>query len=161
MSLRPPRDAAVALRSLPRRFRGLFAALDEDESPDALARRTVSDGTSAIGHLIGASQVVADTHRALAEVLTVDDPLIEPIADETPLDPSGTIEERVSELGWETDALADRVDQVSADEWGRRARAGGGADAMSAVDLLWRGVDAAVAHLKGAERTLTEARQAR
>ena len=105
--------------------------------------------------------MVADAHRTLADVLIADDPLVEPIADETPLDPSGTIEERISELGWETDALADRVDHVSADEWGRRARSGGGADAMSAADLLWSGVDAAIAHLKGAERTLAEARQAR
>ncbi len=161
MSLRPPRDAAVALRSLPRRFRGTFAALDEDESPDALARRIASDGTTALGHLIAASRVVAHANHTLAEVLSADDPLVEPIAYETPLDPSGTIEERISELGWETDALADRVDHVSADEWGRRGRAGGGADVLSAVDLLWRGVDAAVAHLKAAERTLAEVRQAR
>lgn len=161
MSPRPPRDGAVALRSLPRRFRGLFAGLGEDESPDALARRPAADGTSALGHLVGASQAVAATHRALAQVLTDDDPVVEPITELTPPDPGGTLEERLSELGWEADSLADRVDPASAEEWGRRGRVGGDADVVSAVDLLWRGIDAAVAHLRSAERVMGEVRQAR
>lgn len=161
MTPRPPRDAAVALRSLPRRFRGLFAGLGEDESPDALARRAGADGTSVIGHLVAASAVVGGTHRALDQVLTADDPLLDPVRDETPPAPSGELEERLSEVGWETDALAERVERTSAGEWGRRARVGSDADVVSAADLLWRGVDAAVGHLKSAERVLEEARRAR
>ena len=158
MTPRPPSDGAVALRSLPRRFRALFAGLGDDESPDALADRAGLDGTSALGHLVAASTLTASTRRALEEVLTSDDPLLDPLVDETPRSPGGTLEERLSEVGWETDGLADRVERASADEWGRRGRVATDADVVSAADLLWRGIDGAVAHLKSAERALTEAR---
>jgi hypothetical protein len=160
MTPRPPRDAAVALRSLSRRFRELFAGLTEEELPHALAPQAGADGTSAMGHLVAASSVVASTRRALEEVLIDDDPTVEPIVDVTPASPAGTLEERLSELGWEADELADRVERAAADQWGRRGRLGTETDVVSAADLLWRGVDAAVAHLKAAERVLREVRPA-
>lgn len=159
MSPRPPSDGAVALRSLPRRFRGAFAGLGDDESPDALAVRAAADGTTALGHLVAATRAVSTTSRSLQQVLVTDDPVVDPITLDATA-PGGTLEERLSELGWETDALADLVDRVSADAWGRRAMVGG-TQAASAADLLWLGIDAAVDRLKVAERTLAEVRQAR
>lgn len=161
MSPRPPRDGAVALRSLPRRYRDMYAGLGEEESPDALARQTAPDGTSALGHLVAATQAVAATRRALDEVLTTQDPVVDPIAEETPAAPGGTLEERLSELGGEAAALADHVDRTAAADWGRRGHVGGHGDVVSAADLLWRGIDAAVAHLKSAERVLVEVRRGR
>lgn len=160
MSPRPPSDGVVAVRSLPRRFRGLFAGLGEDESPDALARRPAADGWSALGHLVAATRALAAGGRALEQVLTADDAVVDPIEVDTPPAPEGTLDDRLSELGWEADALADRADRASAEEWGRRAQLRGGAEA-SALDLLWTGIDAAVGHLRSAERVLVEVRQAR
>ena len=162
MSTRPPSDAAVALRSLPRRFGALFSGLGEDESPDALAVRPVADGTTGLGHLVAAIRAVTWGAHALDRTLISDDPELEPLALATAGSPApgGTVAERLAELGWEAEALADRVDRASADEWGRRAQVTG-AGTVSAADVLWQVVDAAIASLKSAERTLTEARQAR
>jgi hypothetical protein len=152
----------VAVRSLPRRFRGVFAGLGEDESPDALAVRPGRDGTTALGHVAAATGVLSATGQALQQVLTDDDAHLAPLPQPTAGAPSGTVEERLSELGWEADALADRVEHVSADGWARRATvAGGSGTEVTASDLFWQGVDAAVDHLKAAERTLAEVRRAR
>lgn len=56
-----PDDAAVAVRSFPRRFRAVFARPDDaDESfdLDEAARRTGSDGQSAVDHLVAATRLV-------------------------------------------------------------------------------------------------------
>jgi hypothetical protein len=162
MSPRPPSDGVVALRSLPRRFRAAFAGLGEDESPDALAVRPAADGTSALGHVAAASAALAATAQALQQVLADDDALVSPLPQPVGGTPAGTVEERVSEVGWEAEALADRVEHVSADEWARVATvAGGSGTRVSAADVFWQGVDAAVDQLKAAERTLAEVRQSR
>jgi hypothetical protein len=159
---RPPSDGIVAIRSLPRRFRGLFAGLGEDESPDALARRPVADGSTALGHLVAATAILTAAGRSLDRVLVADDPVIDPLPAAPAGAPSGSLEERLSELGWEADALADRLEHVGADEWARRARMpAAGAQEVSAADLLWQAIDASVDHLRAAERTLDEARRAR
>jgi hypothetical protein len=77
-----PSDAEVALRGLERRYRGLFAGLGEDESPDDLAHRA-RGGWSAIEHIVAAAWAIAGADRALERVLTVDDPVL-PAADVDP-----------------------------------------------------------------------------
>jgi hypothetical protein len=160
---RPPSDGVVALRSLPRRFRALFAGLGEDESPDALAHRAGDDGSTALGHLAAATGALTAGASGLGQVLVADDPTVDPI----PVGPvgsaTGTVEERLAQLGWEADALAERVEHLGADAWARQAHvAGTGAGiAISAADLLWQAVDAAVEHLRAAEHTLDQARRAR
>ena len=70
-----PSDAVVALRSLERRYRGLFAGLSEDESPDDLAHRRAGDW-SAIDHAVAAALFIARANRTLARVLTADSPSV-------------------------------------------------------------------------------------
>jgi hypothetical protein len=160
VSPRPPSDGVVAVRSLPRRFRALFAGLGEDESPDALARRPAPDGTTALGHLVAAIGALSAGAVGLDRILVADDPTIDPLPSPTGGIPSGTVEDRLSELGWEADAFADRADHVGADGWARQAHVAGSGEGVqvTAADLLWQAVDTAVDHLRAAERTLDQVR---
>lgn len=162
MPIRPPADAVVALRSLGRRYRGLFAGLGDDESPDDLAHRNGADGRSALDHVVAATRTITFLGRALEQTLVEDDPVLHPaVADpaerEWP-DAEGTVDERVSELAWEADHLADLAAKVAAADWGRAARVAGHDASVMASDVLWDAVDSAVAHLKSAEQTLREVR---
>lgn len=159
---RPPSDAVVALRSLGRRYRGVFAGLGDDESPDELAHRNGSEGRSSIDHIVAATRTITLLGRALEQVLVDDDPVLHPaVADPAERDwseTSGTVEERIAELAWEADHLADRAAHVAAQDWARHARVAGRDATASAASILWDAVDSAVEHLKGAERTLREVR---
>ncbi|MDQ2649640.1 MAG: hypothetical protein M3Z03_08795 [Actinomycetota bacterium] len=159
MSVRPPSDAVVALRSLPRRFRGLVAGLGDDESPEALVQRPGADGSSALAHLVAATRGVAAAGRGLDAIQHGDAPIVDPV-DLAPDGSTGSLDERLAELGWETDAAADAVERVDAGAWSRTGQVAGG-DSVTALELVWQAVDAAVAHLKAAEQALDEARRAR
>lgn len=162
MSPRPPSDALVALRSLERRYRGLFAGLGEDESPDDLAHRNGSDGRSALDHVVAATRTITFLGRAVEQALVDDDPVLHPaVSDPTRREwpaATGTVDERISELAWEAHALADRIEHVAAADWFRTARVAGHDATTSAAAVLWDAVDSAVEHLKAAERTLREVR---
>lgn len=163
MTPRPPSDGVVALRSLPRRARALFVGLDEDESADALARRPAADGSTAVGHLAAAAKAVTQGASDLHHLLTSDQAVIAPIdvaALATQAAP-GSLDDRISELSREAEELAARTEHLSADDWARRASFVGSTHPTTAADVFWQAVDAAVAELKAAERTLDEARRAR
>ncbi len=158
-----PADAAVALRSLPRRFRALFTGREHDEGPDDLAQRPGADGWTAVGHITAASRAIALVNQALQEVLRLDDPTIDRAVIERSRHvedpaPGGSVEERLSELGWETDALAETVDGVAAHDWSRSGSVAGHDEPVSALDLVRSAVEAGVDHLKAAEKTLAEVR---
>lgn len=162
MAPRPPSDAVVALRSLGRRYRGLFADLGEDEAPDDLAHRNGSEGRSALDHVVAATRTITFLGRTLEQVLVEEDPVLHPaVLDSSQRewpDASGSVEERVSELAWEADQLADRVGKVHAHEWSRPGRVAAHDATVDAAAILWDAVDTAVEHLKAAERTLREVR---
>ena len=163
MATRPPSDAVVALRSLERRFRGLFAGREDDESPDDLAHRIGPDGHAAIDHVVAATRGITFLGRALEQLLVEDDPALHPaVVDRTAREwgdpPGGTVEERLAELAGEADTLADRVEHVPASDWSRHARVAGNDADVSALDVLWDAVDNAVEHLRDAERTMAAVR---
>jgi hypothetical protein len=152
----------VAVRSFPRRFRGLFLGLGDDESPDSLAARPAPDGTTGLGHLLAATEALAVTDRVLDQILVRDDPQVDAVpggAATTP-QPTGSVEAGLSELGAAADALAEHADRVTAETWARHGHTADG-QTLSASDVLWQGVDAVVERLNAAERTLSEARRAR
>lgn len=162
MPHRPPSDAVVALRSLGRRFRSIFAGLGEDESPDDLARRPGARGLSAFDHVAAASRALTTRGRALDEILVSDQPTLEPTSLDThereaEQQPGGTVEERVSELDIDANRLADRAERVGAREWARTGKLDDGTT-LSASEVLWQAVDGALGHLKDAERVLREVR---
>jgi hypothetical protein len=161
MATRPPSDAVVALRSMGRRWRGLFAGLDEDESADALAHRPGADGRSALDHATHATRTLTLLGRALEQIVVDDDAVLHPAvtnpAERVWASSTSGVDESIDELAHEAERLADRADGVSAGDWSRRAAVVGGGD-VGALGVLWDAVDSVVADLKAAEGTLREVR---
>lgn len=165
MSPRPPADAVVALRGLERRYRGLFAGLEDDEAPEDLAHRPGADGRSAIDHIAAATRTLGFLGRGLEQALVEDDPILDPAVS----DPAqrewptaeGTVERALADLGRAATALADRVHHVGAEAWGRPVRVAGRDATITPLAVLWDAVDAAIAHLKQADNALREARRHR
>lgn len=155
-----PADAAIALRGFERRYRGLFAGLGDEESPDDVARRQVN-GWSAIDHVVAAARAIAAADRALGAVLTSREARVAPedvgaAPRPHPGSPTGTLHERLAELGFEAVALADRIEGAGADDWRRTvATTDPSGREVSALDIVRAAVDAAVGHLNGAQAVLS------
>jgi hypothetical protein len=158
-----PSDAVVALRSLERRYRGLFAGLNDDESPDDLAHRRAADW-SAADHVVAAARFIARASGALARVLTADSPSVaaedvDPGASPSPGVPPAPVDGLLAELGSEANAMADRIEHVPAGDWTRPAVVGDGSGrTVTALDIARAAVDAGVTHLREAEKVLTAIR---
>jgi len=158
-----PSDIVVALRGLERRYRGLFAGLGEDESPDDVAHRVVG-GWSPIEHIVAAAWDISAADRALAAVLTADTPTlpladVDPAARPKPGGVTGTVHERLSELGLEANAAADRVDHTAARDWARAGLVEGTDRRVTALDIARRAVETGVTHLRAAEEALAAVRR--
>lgn len=165
LSALAPADIAVALRGLERRYRGLFAGLGEDESPDDVARRTV-EGWSAIEHVVAGAWGIAAADRALASVLVDDTPVLNPgdvdlAARPKPGGVTGTLHERLAELGFEANVAADRVEATAARDWARTGVVEGDHHTVTALDLARMAVDSGVTHLRAAEQVLSAVRRTR
>ncbi len=163
MPPRPPGDAIVALRSLGRRFRGVFAGLGDDESPDDLGHRVGPDGWSAVDHVVAATRTLELLDRALAQVLSQDDVVLPPAVLDTsqrtaPPGSAGTVDDALAELSAAAERLAERADRVRAQDWSREARVADHDARVTASAILWDAVDSAVEHLRAAERTLAAVR---
>jgi len=157
-----PSDAVVALRSLERRYRGLFAGLGEDESPDDLAHRSLH-GWSALDHIVAAARAISGADRALAAVLTHDDATlspedVDPAARPKPGAPTGPVHERLSELGLDANAAADHIGKVASEDWDRTGTIAGSGRTLTALDIARQAVDAGVTHLREAEQVLATLR---
>jgi hypothetical protein len=157
-----PSDAVVALRSLERRYRGLFAGLGEDESPDDVARRRAG-GWSALEHLVAAARAIDAIGRAVEAVLTRDVPQLDPTdvdaaARPHPGSPSGTLHERLAELGIEASQVAERIEHVNAEAWDRVGVVSGTSRQVTTLDLVRAAVDAGVSHLRSAEQVIAQVR---
>ncbi len=136
-----PSDAAVALRSFPRRFRGVLASPGEDDSgddPDEVARRAGQAGLTAAEHLVTADAVVV----ALADALRSRDAAVEfpaTLADD------GTAVSTLLDRFAETAArAADAVDAVASDDWDDLLR-----PTQDAVGTI-------ADHLRAAEQVISE-----
>lgn len=158
-----PSDAVVALRSLERRYRGLFAGLEDDESPDDLALRRAGDW-SAIDHVVAATRFIGAATGAVAAALTADSPTVapadvDPATAPKPTAAAGPLHERLAELGVVANAAADRIAHVPSGDWTRPAVVGDGSGrTISALEIVRAAVDAGVTHLREAERVLAAVR---
>jgi hypothetical protein len=158
-----PSDIVVALRGLERRFRGLFAGLGEDETPDDVAHRVVG-GWSPIEHIVAAAWDIAAADRALAAVLTSDTPTlaaadVDPAARPKPGAVTGSVHERLAELGLEANAATDRVDATPSRDWARTGVVESTGRTVTALDIARQAVDAGVSHLRAAEEALASVRR--
>lgn len=162
MAPRSPADAVVALRSLDRRWRGLFAGLGEDEAPDDLAHRPGADGRSALDHCQHATRTLSLLDRALEQVLVEDDAMLHPAvadpAQRTWEATEASVDDAIEELVHQAARLAERADRVPAGDWTRAGQVAGHDASMSALAVLWDAVDTAIADLRAAEATLREVR---
>ena len=103
-----PDDAAVAVRSFPRRFRATFARPVDDEDrfdPDEIARRPGPDGATAADHLLAALAIVESIPDA---------------AGSTASDDGTPISALLDRLQDAADGAAQRIDRVPNDQWGDR-----------------------------------------
>lgn len=159
---RSPADAVVALHSLGRRWRGLFAGSDDDEKPDDLAHRPGPDGRSALDHAQHAARSLSLLDRAVEQVLVEDEPMLHPaVSDATrrTWDPVETsVDAAIDELVHQAARLADRAERVPASDWTRAGRVAGADASVTALTVLWDAVDTAIADLRSAESTLRAVR---
>jgi hypothetical protein len=160
-----PSDAAVALRSLERRYRALLSELGEEESPDDVAqRRAGATGWSVLEHIVAAAWAIAACGRAAEAVLTTDTPRLDATdvdhsARPRPGSPSGTVHERLAELGIEAGQLANRVERVASHDWERAGvTTDGSGRRVTVLDVVRAAVDAGVSHLRAAEQVLAQVR---
>src|SRR4051794_33744195 len=112
-----PQDAVVAFRSFPRRYGAELTGIEGDDQPDELAVRIGPEGESALQIVSDVTRTWAVISAALAQVVRTDDPVLHPaIADpsqrhwDTPA--PETIDDGLSLLGHEAEALADQVGRI-------------------------------------------------
>ena len=140
-----------------RRWAGLFAGLDEDESPDALAQRRGGDGQSALGHAEHASAVLGFQDRDLELILISEHPELDDPSTRGILAWLRPVDVVIDELASRAEQLADRADGAAAGDWTRLGSVPG-RDEVDALTVLWEAVDGAVADLRAAEATLRQVR---
>lgn len=159
-----PSDMVVALKGLERRYRELFAALREDESPEEVAFRPGPDGWSAADHVVAATRRIAAASGALEVMLTADAPrvpfqVVDPAARPEPAGAIGSVDDLLTELGRVATAAADRIGRVPANEWSRAATVDDGSGrTITALDVARMAVDAGVSHLRAAGEVLAAVR---
>jgi hypothetical protein len=153
-----PPDAAVALRSLPRRWSGLVGTDDDD-----LASVQPDAGTwSAIEHAAHVRGALERASRHLRSVRATDRPDLtgagraeEPWQGHDPAEPPTAV---IDGLRAAAEAAADEVEAAPASAWTRTGTLDG-----HTIDLLWlarHAVQEGVEHLRAAEAALAAARAA-
>jgi len=153
-------DAAAALRSFPRRYKGIIheAALARTVSPDELVARQGADGSTALEHILDAVSSLTLVERALVQVLRTDDPALHPgVIDPTHRDwnpPMGTSLETLLEmLTDQCEDLGTLVADTPSTEWRRPGHIADGAR-LTALDLAHEAVRVGATNLRATEQTL-------
>jgi len=148
-----PSDAVVALRSFPRRFRGLLATDDDD--PEGVAmRRPDAAGWSALEH---AAHVANAVEQAAADLQAAHREEGAAVADPAQAPPSGAtdVDSTLAHLSSASDALVAAIDRYNPDDWKRTVRAPDG----RTVDALWivrAAVQEGARHLRQAEQVIAQ-----
>jgi hypothetical protein len=155
-----PPDAVVAVRSLPRRWRGAFArAGDEEDTEALLRRRPAGGGPSALESACRVAEVLALLEGHVRRTTVSEQPDLSP-ADVDPGRVASCAERApeavLDQLAAAAEALAAALDRVPPGAWLRPATLDG-----RLTDV--RGLARAAAHegthhLREAERTLQEVR---
>jgi hypothetical protein len=153
-----PADAAVTMRSLPRRFRAALGSIGDEEQAAEVAERIGPDGHSALDHLAAVVGTLSLLERALEQVLVDDRPTLHPATMdrqarswEPPAERG--LEPTLDELSEAAARMADRIERAGADDWSRTGEVPGGRS-VTALDLVREAVATAIDHLREAERTM-------
>jgi hypothetical protein len=157
-----PSDAAVALRSFPRRYREA-TSLRRDENGERLLERPGMLGRSALQLAVDGVRTLTLLDRALEQILVSDEPVLHPAV----VDPKqrdfdfaahGDIEDVLSELDDVGPAFAERVSRVAAADWTRTGTIAGSGQRVSALDVVREAVSTGADDLRDIEATLHQFR---
>jgi len=155
-----PSDAAVALRSYPRRFRSVLLVLDEDDTD--LLTRPGPDGWSALDHAAHLAASLTSVAEALRLVSIEESPLVA-LAPERRVDGSGAggagggdgvVDQVSAALEAAAVSAAEAVERIRGKDWERLGRVNDGAS-MTALDVARHGVHEGVHHLRAAEQAVS------
>jgi len=157
-----PGDAAVALRSLPRRYRAALRPIDDDQVEE-WAQQVGADGSSAVEHLAGAARGITMLHQALRQVMHASSP---PVLLPAVLDASarewghtdGDVEAELVLLADEAEAMAQTVTDAPGKDWTRTATVAGHDGEITALDVVAEAVRTGVDELKAATAAFESAR---
>jgi len=157
--LQPP-DAVVAVRSLPRRWRGAFARAGDDEDTEALLRRRPAGGVpSALEHACRVAEALGLLERHIRRATVSEQPDLSPTdvpPEQVEACAARAPEAVLDQLTSTSEALATALDAVPSGAWLRPATLDG-----TLTDV--RGLARAAAHegthhLRAAERTIQQVR---
>ena len=153
-----PSDAAVALRSYPRRLRAVLVRPDDEDRADDVVRRPASDGWSALDHAVHLAASLRATAEALRLVSISDDPLVA-YAPERRSDGAGSVdvEQVLDDLAGAAGTMAEQVERIGGKDWDRTGRLDAPEDTVTALDVARHAVHEGVHHLRGAERAVDDA----
>lgn len=157
-----PRDAVVAVRSFPRRYRALLTGIGTDDGdPNAVIRRRPGPTTwSALEYTAHVADVLDAYGAAVRRIVVEDGPML------TWADPAARVADagfnamdRAEVLGWldlVCAPLAEFLAGVRPDDWTRFGRLDG--VEISALLLARQAVHEGSHHLRDVQRVLTEVR---
>ena len=159
-----PADGAVALRSLPRRYRSVLQPIDDDQV-EAWAQQVGPSGTSALDHLVQAARGITVLHQALRQALNASAPPTLPpaVLDESAraFDTStGTsVDAELDLLADEAEAMATTVTDAPGSAWTKTATVAGGGGEVTTLQILEEAVRTGVDELKAAQQAFDHARR--
>jgi len=156
-----PSDAAVTLRSFPRRFRAVLTLPEDEQRPDDVVhRRPTAGGLSAVEHAAWTASAIEQVESEFRRVVREKDPLLDlPPVDVGPPVPGGedSTDTVLARLETATDSLADRIGDVHGQDWGLTGRLPEpDQKQVSALDVVRYSVRIGVEHLRAAEQTVAD-----
>lgn len=153
----PPTDIPVALRSFPRRFRGVLTAVDAADA-ERLAASPAPGEWSALQHAGHVRDVLHALALRLQRVLREDEPTIGDTPGTPPASVAGdNLETTLATLQANAEQLARAVERVEGKEWNRVGRRDG--ERVSALDLAREAVHEGAHHLREAQQVIDELRR--
>jgi hypothetical protein len=146
-----PADAAVAVRSYPRRYRAVLVRPDDEDGAEVV-RRPGPDGWSALDHAAHAASSLDAAAEALRLVSIEEQPLVA-LAPERP-ERAGGVDEVLGRLAAAAERAAAVIERVQGKDWERRGRLHED-ESVTALDLAKHAVHEGVHHLRAAERAVS------
>jgi hypothetical protein len=159
-----PADAAVTLRSLPRRYRAALQPIDDDQVEE-WAQRAGPTGTSALDHLVHAARGITVLHQALRQALNASTPPTVPpaVLDEAARDFDTThgtsVDDELELLADEAEAMATTITDAPGSAWTKTATVAGGGGEVTTLQIAQEAVRTGVGQLKAAQQAFDHARR--
>ncbi len=141
-----PEDAAVAVRSFPRRYREAMAGIEEE----VLRRRPAPDVWSALEYAAHVAQLFEPMAQAQRRIRVDDRPVIDWQRDRDP--EVTTLAEVLARLSASAEAMAEEIEQTRGDDWARTGTLPWGD--RDALTMARNAVHEGSHHLRDIERNL-------